>query len=271
MGGPFDRAALGPVPAGWQTGPPQFVGVGVPKAGTSWWYSLVTQHPQVAPHRLFDSTRPLQTRELDYFLHFGCRPLTQADVDLYCEAFAAPPGGISGEWSVLYLSHVGCVPNLARAVPTAKLIVMLRNPIDRMASHVNHLVRNRTRALNVAPSSIRLFETFCAYPEATLHSQYGSALKRLLAHFSRKQILVLQYERCKAAPENELARTFRFLGVDECFVPPQCSTPVNQQDYVVERPSEAERRTLADYFRTEVETTVEAFADDVDPALWPDF
>lgn len=270
MGGPFTRDDLRRAPADWEVGPPGFVGVGVPKAGTTWWYSLMTQHPKVAHHRLFDQARALETKELHYFVHFGWHVMAQDDIDLYREAFAAPPGGVCGEWSVLYLCHTGCVTHLARSAPDARVIVMLRNPIDRMVSHVNHLMRNRTRGLELHNDLRHFFEVFSAYPEATLHSQYGSALKRLLVHFPKDRILVIQYERCRRAHEEELARTFRFLGVDDDFVPRHVNTSVNRQDYVIGAPTNAERTLLAEHFQEEVRTAVELFPE-IDVALWPDF
>ena len=63
---PFIASDLTTLPEGWQCNEPDFVGVGVPKAGTSWWYSLMLQHPQVVPHRLLSDTNPV-SKELNYF------------------------------------------------------------------------------------------------------------------------------------------------------------------------------------------------------------
>jgi hypothetical protein len=270
MGGPFTRDDFGPTPADWDVRPPDFVGAGVPKAGTSWWYSLMTQHPKVAHHRLFDPERPQATKELHYFVHFGWKEMTGAQVGLYREAFAAPPGGVSGEWSVLYLCHPGCVSQLAQAVPRTRIVIMLRNPIDRLLSHLDHLMRHRSRVLHVRPDWGHFFEVFSACPEATLHSQYGGALERLLLHFPREQVLALQYERCTLTPEDQLARTFRFLGVDDDFTPSNLRAAVNRHDHVLAPPNPSERSRLAEYFSADVQTTAVLFPE-IDVALWPDF
>ncbi|HTY97786.1 MAG TPA: hypothetical protein VMB91_12145, partial [Solirubrobacteraceae bacterium] len=49
-------------PAGWRTGPPDFVGVGFQRCGTTRWYNLITAHPEVA--------RPVAMKELHFFDRF---------------------------------------------------------------------------------------------------------------------------------------------------------------------------------------------------------
>ncbi len=57
---------------GEQTGPPDFVGIGVQKAGTSWWYELIADHPGVW-------ARPDLHKERQYFSHFGDQPFGPAE------------------------------------------------------------------------------------------------------------------------------------------------------------------------------------------------
>jgi hypothetical protein len=49
---PFSLDELKPLPEGWRVGEPDFVGVAAVKAGTSWWYSLLLDHPQIVENRL---------------------------------------------------------------------------------------------------------------------------------------------------------------------------------------------------------------------------
>jgi len=82
-------------PEGMAIGPPDFVGVGVPKAGTSWWFSLILAHPDVHG--------PLR-KELLYFNRIffervrnqGC---TDHDLEAYHHWFPRPPGAKTGEWN----------------------------------------------------------------------------------------------------------------------------------------------------------------------------
>ena len=52
MNRPFTLDDLKKVQQGWHIGPPDFVGVASGSAGSSWWYSLLLQHPQIVPNRL---------------------------------------------------------------------------------------------------------------------------------------------------------------------------------------------------------------------------
>ena len=87
-----------PCPPGMAVGPPDFVGVGVSKAGTTWWFSLVLAHPDVhGPVR----------KELMYFNRFflqryrtqGC---SDEDLRSYHDWFPRPAGTVTGEWTPSY-------------------------------------------------------------------------------------------------------------------------------------------------------------------------
>jgi hypothetical protein len=60
---PYLPANVPVAPSGWTVAPPDFVGVGAQKAGTTWWYTLLSSHPGVhAP--------PGRRKELHYFDRF---------------------------------------------------------------------------------------------------------------------------------------------------------------------------------------------------------
>ncbi|HEX7442670.1 MAG TPA: hypothetical protein VF320_02220, partial [Acidimicrobiales bacterium] len=71
--GGFDLSppALAP---GERPGAPDFVGIGAQKAGTSWWYELIVDHPQVF-------ARPDIHKERHFFSHFGTTPFGPPEVD----------------------------------------------------------------------------------------------------------------------------------------------------------------------------------------------
>lgn len=128
---PFEPRDLLPVPEGYEVRPPDFVGIASAKAGTSWWYRLLLEHPAIKPNRL-------ATKELTYFRHFGHRGPGPAAIDTYRQAFAAPRCCICGEWSPMYLSYPLAINYLAQAAPDTKLLAIVRNPVDRVRSFLNH-------------------------------------------------------------------------------------------------------------------------------------
>ena len=57
---------------------------------------------------------------------------------------------------------------------------------------------------------------------------YAENLRRWMDHFPAEQLLILQYERCVAAPVEQLVATYRFLGLDPEHRPDILNRPVNK-------------------------------------------
>ncbi len=81
-----------PCPEGNVRSPPDFVGVGCQKAGTSWWFLLLAQHPGV-------DVSLLAHKELHYFARFWRDGFTDADAAAYATLFPRLEGKLSGEWT----------------------------------------------------------------------------------------------------------------------------------------------------------------------------
>ena len=185
-----------PLEPGWLVAPPDFVGLGAHKAGTSWWYSLVAAHPRVRD-------RGHRVKELHYFDRFFLRPFGRADIEAYHRYFARPPGMLAGEWTPGYLSDFWMPPLLHRAAPEARLLVLLRDPVDRYRSGLTHTA-GMSRARLKRGDAVGEFA----------RGLYADQLDHLFAWFPPERVLVLQYERCRRDPRGELDRTFDFLGLE---------------------------------------------------------
>jgi Sulfotransferase domain len=195
-----------PEPApGEIVGPPDFVGVGVQKAGTSWWFDLIASHPRVAePFR----------KELHFFAPYYAIDFDDGAAEMYARYFPRPPGSVTGEWTPRYLNDVWKVPLIVRAAPDARLLVLLRDPVERYRSGLAHdLARHAPENPLVASVHVD-------------RGDYALQLRHLFAHAPRERVLVLQYERCRIDAGPELARTFEFLGL-EPFDPPDLGRQVN--------------------------------------------
>ena len=260
--GLFSIENLKPIAQGWCIQEPNFVGIGTVKAGTSWWFSLIINHPQVVPNRL-------NIKELRYFTHFKFHQLTKAQILTYRQAFATPKGSICGEWSPIYFSHPLCIKQLAQTVPNTKILILLRNPIDRMISALNEVTHN-SKKFGFNKEQKQLFNIFSNYPRELQYSCYFYHLKQLLNHFNRSQILMLQYEKCKINPKQEIARTYKFLGIDDQYQPQNIAQSVNKKNYLVLPFTPQERQRLAEYFADDVLNTVKLFPE-IDISLWSDF
>jgi hypothetical protein len=260
---PFALSNLDAMPEGWRVRPPDFVGVASGKAGTSWWYRLLSEHPEVVKNRL-------NRKELNYFQHFGYNGLGAREIQVYREAFASPAGGICGEWSPSYLNFPLAIDSLAAAAPEAKVIAIVRNPVDRTLSDINQRLSRRAPMLGLQGEALYVYATFSVYPDAFWFSQLTQPFVKLLRRFRRAQILLLQYEECRRNPGDAIRRTYRFLHIDESFQPPSLHAPVNRKPYLIPPVAGDIRSKIAEYFRDDVEAFFRLFPE-VDRSLWQEY
>jgi hypothetical protein len=260
---PWQRDDLKPLPPGTVAGPPDYVGIGNPKCGTTWWQHLLLQHPDVTDNRF-------RKKELQFF----CRPDNHVRVDLerqalYREAFAVRAGGACGEWSA-YLTYPRAIERLHAAVPDTKLLVLVRNPVDRLVSHLNHLHKTiELLGLDEGGDRAGYLWRYSLFNDGFNNSLVADPMRRLFELYPRDQVLVLQYERCKADPEGELARTHRFLGLDP-VMPENIVEKVNARPHVFPPLTDDERAELVEHFTDEV-VALHDVLPELDLSLWKGF
>lgn len=112
--------------------------IGAQKCGTSFLYHFLSRHPRV---------EPATVKEVHYFdERFG------EGLGWYRSHFPRPPAdgsrSLTGEGSPYYIFHPHAPGRMARVIPGVKLIVLLRNPIERAYSHYHHQIRNRREPLS---------------------------------------------------------------------------------------------------------------------------
>ena len=243
----FDRRAPDAGP-GLLTGPPDFVGVGVQKAGTSWWFDLLAGHPGAYHHSDFH-------KERHFFTHRFLEPLDDEGIAAYHRWFPRPPGRVTGEWTPDYLHQHWALPMIATAAPRAKLLVLLRDPVERYRSGLDHH-RQRGERLDAAIAT-----------DAFARGLYGLQLERLERTVAREQVLVLLYEECRDDPAGQLRRTLCFLGLDEEHVPASLGRPVSAT--AARHPLEPRQRDeLAERYEDDL-ARLAALRPDLDLGRWP--
>lgn len=207
------RQAQARMPAlarGRVAGPPDFIGVGAQRAGSSWWHRLLEEHPDVSP-------LGLGAKELHFFDDFWRGGFDDQAQRAYSQLFLRPQGNLCGEWTPRYMYDPWVPALLRRAAPDARILVLLRDPVERFRSGVRHA------ATFIGPVDADVVNS------AIARGYYGAQVSRLLEHFPREQVQVLQFEQCRANPVAMLERTARFLGVDPAKQPVSAhvSTPRN--------------------------------------------
>ncbi len=207
---------------------PNFLIIGAAKSGTTSLYRYVGQHPEVYAN----------VKEPGYFALAG-RPLNYSgpgDQDGFVrraitdqKAYEALFAGVTdekvyGEASVLYLYSQEAPLRIKQSIPQVKLIAILRNPVERAYSSYLHMRRDGREPLaNFADALAAEPERIAANWEHQWHYTrlgfYHTQLVRYFALFPPSQIAVYTYDELKANPAALMQKVFRFLEVDETFVP----------------------------------------------------
>ncbi len=206
---------------------PDFLVIGAPKAGTTALHAALARHPglymsPVKEPKFFLSDGPPPTKggpgdALTYREHIWRRPDYEALFD------PAPAGTLRGESTPLYLYDRAAMRRIRAALPDARLIVIVRDPVERAHSNWTHLwsaglepVGDFVRACGEEERRIEAgWASFWHYAGL---GRYGEQLEYLFTLFPREQVLVLRYRRLVDEPEQTLDQIFAFLGVEQGVV-----------------------------------------------------
>ena len=197
---------------------PNFMIIGVAKAGTTSLYRYLDQHPQVFM---------CPVKETNFFAYADARggtwtgegdPPDPARFHVKTlEAYEALFEGVTdeiaiGEASPLYFRSLTAARRIRECIPDVKLVASLRNPANRAFSGFLMRVRRGRAAMNIrerlTPESHHVREGF-----------YFNRLKRYFDIFGRHQIKVCIFEEFMEEPAKVVVDLFDFLGVDTNFVP----------------------------------------------------
>lgn len=207
---------------------PNFLIIGAAKAGTTALYNYLKQHPQIymSPEKE-PKFFALEGEKLD-FCGPGDREKINRSSITDIEAYRTLFQGVSnetaiGEASPLYLYSPKAPERIRHYIPNAKLIAILRDPVERAYSgYMMHVGEGRetltdfAQALQAEEMRIRNNWGWGHYVSVGF---YYAQLKRYFDTFNQDQIRVYLYEDLQANPIGLLQDIFRFLGVDETFVP----------------------------------------------------
>lgn len=198
---------------------PNFLIIGSQKSGTTSLFRVLKQHPEIfMPEK----------KELNFFFHDH----EYAKGEDHYRAFfsPAPPATKAvGEASPGYICHPQAPERIHALLPQAKLILTVRNPIERAYSQYWDNRRSLSEHLTF-PEVIEtaLEETYqpgrLGYFSRGTYMQY---IQRYLALFPEENLLVLPFEELKTDPVGFFQRCFAFLGVDSGFTCPEMTHAAN--------------------------------------------
>ena len=132
--------------------------------------------------------------------------------DWYASCFAgADDHHLVGESSTHYTklpTHPHTVDRMLRVLPRAKLIYVMRHPIDRLTSHYFH-------EITVGRIGVDLEQAIDQYPELVDYGRYSMQLAPYLQAYGPERVHPVFFDRLVSHPDHELERIGRFLGVTE--------------------------------------------------------
>ncbi|MGB3511941.1 MAG: sulfotransferase [Microcoleaceae cyanobacterium] len=212
---------------------PNFLILGAAKSGTSSLWSYLKQHPQVFMSKpkepnffVFEGAKlpPYSGPRDDKTLMRKLYQDTITDFDSYQALFQdVKQAKAIGEASVRYLYFPQAAENIKKYLSEAKMIIMLRNPVDRLYSHyvmnVRHLLEPLSIAEAIAAEDERISKNWGWDWHYTRVSSYYIQVKRYFDLFSPEQIMVLIYEDFRQDTIGVMQELYRFIGVDDEFVP----------------------------------------------------
>ncbi len=202
--------------------PPGMILVGASRSGTTSLFRALNDHPDVSPPPVNKGVRYFDLnygRPWDWYLgHFPLRRSHRSTPILTYEA------------SGYYLFHPFAVPRIAQHLPDAKIVVILRNPVERAHSAWKHESARGfewepfERALALEDERLEgevermrrdvRYQSFChRHHSHRGRGEYAGQLERIYAHFPRTQVHVIQSERFFENGAQEYARLTEFLGL----------------------------------------------------------
>jgi hypothetical protein len=228
---------------------PDFLVIGAAKCGTTSLFEYLSAHPRVVP--------PIR-KEIRFFHQM------ERGLEWYLAHFPPLPGNpaqfITGEASTSYITDYRTPEHVFRHFPRAKLIAILRDPVDRAISHYHDDRRHsdESRSLEEAVDAEIGFLDGATNP--AYNAEYWGAgqrgylstglyihfLERWLKVFPKEQLLVLESKDLQSDPKATMQKVFAFVGVPD--------NEAGKYDVLLNRGSyaatdDAVRRRLGAFFR----------------------
>lgn len=214
---------------------PDFLVIGVVKGGTTSIYKYLTQHPQIAS---------ATAKEVHYFKHSH---YAKYDANWYRSHFPLSKmitgsTKLTGEASPEYFHNPEGPTRVQSLIPDVKLVLLLRNPIDRAYSHYSMNMKNRKKKQGLDPKftfeqmaeeEIEILGKRCpplSVENASKHQDtsgtprrccylssgiYLYSLHNWLSYFAKENLLILSSEDLFENPHETTNKVFNFLGLPE--------------------------------------------------------
>jgi len=199
-----------------------FVGIGAPKCATTWLTKCLAEHPQVF------LPEGNEINELNYFSRNYTDQKSEYErygLKRYMKFFKKCDfkNKVVGEMSTRYLYEKRVAKIIKKHFPNVKILVSLRNPVERAYS--KYLVEKNFILTEKEDSFEKAFYKRESYKKEGLYYKY---LKYYFDLFPQKNIKIILVDDIKKNPKKTVQEVYKFLGVNENFIPPTVNKKVNE-------------------------------------------
>lgn len=198
---------------------PNFLIIGAGKSGTTSLYNNLIEHPNIYPASKKEIKYFSRFQHGRYRSHFPTKFLKFYITKICKKQF------LTGEASTEYMFSKEAATRVHKNLLNVKLIVILRNPVDRTYSEYNDLVNYHNESKSFEDIIVRDIERLQIHdkknenlfdewnPNIVFSSLYVNHLKVWMNFFPREQFLILDNNNFKTDPQKVLNTTFEFLGL----------------------------------------------------------
>lgn len=195
---------------------PNFVVIGAMRSGSTSMYKYLQAHPDVFMPR----------KEIHFF-----DVKWERGVSWYSTRFEGYAGETAiGEATPTYLADPTALDRMASTIPDARLLAVLRDPVDRAYSHywMEHIRQREPRSFEAAVADEIAAPPGAPPSDYLDRGRYAKQLEQVCERFPRPHVRAFLVDDLREEPHETYAAACRFLGVDDRFVPPRLGERVNR-------------------------------------------
>ena len=176
---------------------PDFIGVGFPRCATTWIFENLKKHPKICVSDI---------KETKFFIDIYNN---KQDLKKYKNYFSSCASGkIKGEFTPGYINNKSSLLNIQESCPDSKLIISLRDPLEReISGYMNRFRHDTINKKDIESFFSREFDSKTDF--------YYPKLKFLFNIFDRDQIHIILFKDIKNNPKEVLTNLFDFLEIDK--------------------------------------------------------
>lgn len=183
---------------------PEFIIIGAMKCATTVLWHNLNKHPEIMMGKNTEDPKKAST-EIRFWNNGQPHKTWNKGIDWYKNLF---DGDVCGEKCANYIENKRAMKRMSQHIPDVKLVLCVRNPVDRAYSEYN-MQKNR-RGLNFFDFLVA--KKYGYLKRGLYHKQI---VENVLPFFKKEQLYILIQEKMKENTNTELNKLYRFLGVSE--------------------------------------------------------